>query len=962
MALREQKDVYIDFGAPVLNSKPDAWPRPQAVQPRDFQADANVDAEVEARVESQFDQNPEPEYVVDNKDVETSLVEPTVAVEATTVEASNRSAPPILLSPDQSKKLIARPNSHPTTTSANQPAIPSSENHQLLAVVTETPQLLKRVGLKMTQINDILAKVPAMAKISEHGRKAVAKSMRAVEFKAGEIIIKQGDIGDTFYIIDSGEVAVDIDGKEPIILKEGMHFGEMALLKNEARTATIRAHGECKCLELSRKVYEKHKTKKTSNESTLRHIILFLQCLCLVYSGIVLVPNDFGGITQWNSFANVTLCPRETICSEGPVEVALLFGSRGSAYFMYPVLGAVFLTKCHGLNSWLANKAISLYVPLVDLHNLHAKMGIMIAMMALVHTIFHVARWVIRGELGHQLSTHVGVSGAIATALCVPICLLMRLPQCLKKMISWEFRKGAHMLCVIFGVALCFHTLRLTIFMGVVILIYFSDKIYQTCALTFKIQNSHFRRLPTSVQLTYKNPANWRCDNTGYINIAVPWVSKHEWHPFSVYPHSTRDGYSCVCINVAGDWTKKLHESISRPTTRPVWVQGPFASPFHSAMEYDKLLMVASGIGITPALSCVQSHEEEKRITLLWMCRDPSLVEFFVATRLFCSFDNTCVLIYYTGKAPIDLSILARDTNQNIRIVPGRPDTLKVIAELIQAREEGLPLPSHIIKQSIDFTVKTVLAASSDASTALSPFQRLENVGSKLREAGLSAKEVAAVFGVVEGAVLTAQILERSLHSIGMTDFCLRECETIIKQLDSEADGFVSESKVLFFFERIGTSEQHARTDTDHRLRKCALDLLQIVGDAPGTPLLIDTTSDSSSQTTKALTSRSRSTTKSAGWIGVDRGTVVAGITSDITEKITLNNLSDRDVAFMRPFLRLYKYSPGELIMQEGDVGDGNIYFLISGTAVVETSQMRNQGVQAITIKAGTSFGEIALW
>jgi hypothetical protein len=53
----------------------------------------------------------------------------------------------------------------------------------------------------------------------------------------------------------------------------------------------------------------------------------------------------------------------------------------------------------------------------------------------------------------------------------------------------------------------------------------------------------------------------------------------------------------------AGDWTEQLHKIVDRPTKRPVWVAGPFASPYSTAVDFDNLVLVASGIGITPALS-----------------------------------------------------------------------------------------------------------------------------------------------------------------------------------------------------------------------------------------------------------------------------------------------------------------------------------------------------------------------
>jgi NAD(P)H-flavin reductase len=71
-----------------------------------------------------------------------------------------------------------------------------------------------------------------------------------------------------------------------------------------------------------------------------------------------------------------------------------------------------------------------------------------------------------------------------------------------------------------------------------------------------------------------------------------------------------------------GDWTSSVHEQLQRNTVRPVWVSGPFVSPYNNALNFDNTICVASGIGITPALSIIRAHKESRRINLIWMCRD----------------------------------------------------------------------------------------------------------------------------------------------------------------------------------------------------------------------------------------------------------------------------------------------------------------------------------------------------
>jgi len=64
-------------------------------------------------------------------------------------------------------------------------------------------------------------------------------------FEAGDIVFRQGDLGDSVYVIEEGECEVlrNQDGSEQVLatLQRGDYFGEMALLSDKTRNATIRA-------------------------------------------------------------------------------------------------------------------------------------------------------------------------------------------------------------------------------------------------------------------------------------------------------------------------------------------------------------------------------------------------------------------------------------------------------------------------------------------------------------------------------------------------------------------------------------------------------------------------------------------------------------------------------------------------------------------------------------------------
>jgi CRP-like cAMP-binding protein len=65
--------------------------------------------------------------------------------------------------------------------------------------------------------------------------------MRAVPFAAGSDVVREGDRGDAYLIVGSGQVAVSQAGRELGELGPGEGFGEIALLHEVPRTATVRA-------------------------------------------------------------------------------------------------------------------------------------------------------------------------------------------------------------------------------------------------------------------------------------------------------------------------------------------------------------------------------------------------------------------------------------------------------------------------------------------------------------------------------------------------------------------------------------------------------------------------------------------------------------------------------------------------------------------------------------------------
>lgn len=164
-------------------------------------------------------------------------------------------------------------------------AIGSSSNRDLLYVRTNNDRLVfenpifsnepklrdrsgddNHVGVMGTK--DFLASIPAFADFTDQQLATLEQKATSCRYNPGDIIFKQGEPGDMFYVISHGAVDVLVQENSVLLkrgdlgkivnrLTEGCHFGERALMTSEQRAASIRvANTEVTCLLFSRAVYE----------------------------------------------------------------------------------------------------------------------------------------------------------------------------------------------------------------------------------------------------------------------------------------------------------------------------------------------------------------------------------------------------------------------------------------------------------------------------------------------------------------------------------------------------------------------------------------------------------------------------------------------------------------------------------------------------------------------------------
>jgi CRP-like cAMP-binding protein len=86
-----------------------------------------------------------------------------------------------------------------------------------------------------------LKDVPFFSSMSEQDLAAVAQQTDEISVAAGRVLAREGDLGNEFFVIESGMAEVTRDGAPVAKLGAGDFFGEIALIREERRTATVTA-------------------------------------------------------------------------------------------------------------------------------------------------------------------------------------------------------------------------------------------------------------------------------------------------------------------------------------------------------------------------------------------------------------------------------------------------------------------------------------------------------------------------------------------------------------------------------------------------------------------------------------------------------------------------------------------------------------------------------------------------
>jgi len=538
----------------------------------------------------------------------------------------------------------------------------------------------------------------------------------------------------------------------------------------------------------------------------------FLLPLCVLSSSwavaSVVYEINFASAPHQRQDRPILFCPRETVCAGSWRSVIFLLLSRGSAYFDYPLHMALFLSKAQNLHALLDKTLLREILPLGEMHELHTLAGKVVGIEVLSHSLWHIIRWGLDGDIMLLTSHSTGITGLISLS-CMPFVVGPMVLHCLKRRLSFELRKALHYLSILWGVSICFHAPKAYIayLIGIPLVIYFADCLFGFFMSVHHVRTLEMTRLGASdVEISWENPRGFNHNGSGKVYVCLPWISLWEWHAFSIMSHATSPGSSTVCMAVVGDWTVEVFKALRKPSVRHAWLYGPFPSVFSKVTAYDNIIAIASGIGITPAISAVVNFRGSRKVSVIWAVRDPDLLEHYVKILEFD--DDAWTFIFYTGSRLLALEPNLLRRNRRVRIFSGRPALEDICLAIMDNVESSIDLPEDIWNNTVQM--------HKSISTCSSPMlitKALERVSETYSESDLfrwacEARAEGETDSDLQLNKVSLSGFKQFVKLISCIDDDRAEqtVERLFHTADANGDGFLDESEFLNLFGEVGCS------------------------------------------------------------------------------------------------------------------------------------------------------------
>lgn len=258
--------------APAQSSTPSTplpaamWPPPPSTPPPAFSWPVATSAPppVQVIVGSKIEEPP----VVVGKKLELEVAPPDIAIEEPEEEPLEASLEEALIEHDPGlESLVEKGELDVAPRFGESRPIELSKTVQTASKAAEATGDLGHVGLPQ---------IPLFSDLPKEAFIEILVQMTMRDLKPGELVIREGEIGDSFFVIASGKVRVarkNESGGELVLayLTDGAFFGEMALLQDGARTASVIVEEDSQLFEISRGVLDRVVAQYPSVARVLRN-------------------------------------------------------------------------------------------------------------------------------------------------------------------------------------------------------------------------------------------------------------------------------------------------------------------------------------------------------------------------------------------------------------------------------------------------------------------------------------------------------------------------------------------------------------------------------------------------------------------------------------------------------------------------------------------------------------------
>lgn len=119
-----------------------------------------------------------------------------------------------------------------------------------------TPVVVPKSPEQQEEIDAVLRSNLLFAGMDADQRRVLVDAMTPKSFEAGAVIIRQGDPGDYYYVLSEGTVDISVNGKLVFSARKGMGFGELALMYDAPRAATVTASSSVQAWALDRATFK----------------------------------------------------------------------------------------------------------------------------------------------------------------------------------------------------------------------------------------------------------------------------------------------------------------------------------------------------------------------------------------------------------------------------------------------------------------------------------------------------------------------------------------------------------------------------------------------------------------------------------------------------------------------------------------------------------------------------------